>query len=170
MKTLLFVVLIVVGLAIFAVYMAKKNRSSENLDEKPPYFRKKTLLNEKEQVLFHRLVEAMPNCYVMAQVRLADIIGVKKCKNWQAWFNKVNRKSVDFVICNKSLEVLACIELDGKMHEQENRQKADKDKDAVLNAAGIPIIRIEANKLASIDEIKSLLEKTLLHKAPHPVR
>lgn len=162
MKTLLFIVLIVVGIAIFAMYMAKKNKGSENQNEKPPY-RKKTLLNEKEQVLFHRLVEAMPNCYVMAQVRLADIIEIGKCKSWQTWFNKISRKSVDFVICDKSFAILACVELDGKTHDQEKRQKADEDKDEALNTAGIPIIRIKANKLTSIDDVKSLLEKALLH-------
>lgn len=128
-----------------------------------PYYRKKTLLNGKEQVLFHRLTEAMPNCYVLAQVRLADIVGIKKTQNRQGWFNKVSRKSVDFVICSKSFSILACIELDGKTHEQESRQKADGDKDAALKAAGIPIIRIKASELASVDEIKSMLEKELVH-------
>lgn len=163
MKTLLFVVLIIVGLAIFAVYMAKKNKSSESQEEKPPYFRKKTLLNEMEQVLFHRLVEAMPNCYVMTQVRLAEIVDVKNCKNRQTWFNKISSKSVDFVICSKSFGILACIELDGRTHERESRKYADTNKDIALNTARIPIIRIEASKMASVDEIRAMLEKALLH-------
>jgi very-short-patch-repair endonuclease len=157
----LVVVIVAILLIVFKIATLKNKEVTGS--RALPYFKKKTLLNEKEQVLFHRLVEAMPNCYVMAQVRLADIVGIKKTKNWQSWFNKISRKSVDFVICNKSLVVLACIELDGKTHEQENRQKADGDKDAALNAAEIPIIRIEASKLASTDEIKALLEKALLH-------
>lgn len=94
--------------------LAKKRKSAgENTKEPLPYFRKKTLLNEKEQVLFHRLIEAMPTCYVMAQ---------------------------------------------------EDRQKADENKDEALKAAGIPIIRIEASKLTSTEEIKILLENAVLHK------
>lgn len=154
----LIIVVIVLLVIITKITASKKNRT-------PPYFRKKTLLNEKEQVLFHRLVEAMPNCYVMAQVRLADIVGVKKGNGWQTWFNKINRKSVDFVICDKSFAVLACIELDGKTHEQEDRQKADESKDEALQAAGIPIVRIMTSKLASTDEIKILLEKAVLHRS-----
>lgn len=162
MNLMILVVVIVVVLLIVLKVSALKNGENTG-SEALPYFKKKSLLNEKEQVLFHRLQEAMPSSIVLAQVRLADIVGIKKSKNWQAWFNKVNRKSVDFVICSKSFSILACIELDGKTHEQENRQKADGDKDAALKAAGIPIFRIEANKLPSANEIKSMLEKALLH-------
>jgi len=161
MKTLILTVVIIVVLAVLIKIAASKKNGTENAEEKPPYFRK-NLLNAKEQALFHRLVEAMPNHYVMTQVRLADIVGVDKCKNWQTWFNKISRKSVDFVICDKSFAVLACIELDGKTHEQEDRQKADENKDEALKTAGIPIVRMTSN-LASTEEIKKLLENTVLH-------
>ena len=118
---------------------------------------------KRQQVMFHRLVEAMPNYYVFTQVRLADIVGIKKCENWQAWFNKISRKSVDFVICNKAMTVRVCIELDGKTHEDADRQKTDNDKDEALEAAGIPMIRIEAAKIPSTEDIKTMLEQILLH-------
>ena len=156
---------IVIVFAVFIILrmvVAKKKGAETN--GKPPYFKKKTLLGEKEQVLFHRLIEAMPDHYVMAQVRLADIVGVKKSDSWQAWFNKISRKSVDFVICNKSFIVLDCIELDGKTHEQEDRQKADNSKDEALNAAGVPIVRVDANKLPPTNEIKAMLETAVLPK------
>lgn len=160
---LILILLIIVVIVILA--LAKKGKNTEGKASNAlPYFRKKTLLNEKEQVLFHRLIEAMPTCYVMAQVRLADIVEVKKgTANRQTWQNKTNQKSVDFVICDKSFVVLVCIELDGKTHAQEDRQKTDGNKDEVLKAAGIPILRIEASKIPSAEEIKASLEKTLLH-------
>lgn len=161
------IVLILMLLIVFVIVilvMAKKGKSTEEKTSSAlPYFRKKTLLNEKEQVLFHRLIEAMPTCYVMAQVRLADIVGIKKSDSRQSWLNKIQSKSVDFVICDKAFVVLACIELDGKTHAQENRQKADENKDEALQTAGIPILRIEASKMPSVEEIKTLLEKAVLH-------
>lgn len=161
------IVLILVLLIFFVIVilvMAKKGKSTkENTSDALPYFRKKTLLNEKEQILFYRLIEAMPTCYVLAQVRLADIVGIKKCDNRQSWLNKIQSKSMDFVICDKAFVVLACIELDGKIHAQENRKKADESKDEALQAAGIPILRIETSKIPSIEEIKALLEKAVLH-------
>lgn len=177
MSVLIFIVMFVAIIAF--VMMSRKNRNRGNLrarttdstqmtikkNEPPPYYRKKTLLNEKEQVLFHRLIEAMPGYYVMAQVRLADIVGVKAKKpEFWTWFNPLKSKSVDFVICDKTLAILACIELDGKTHDNAERQKADQEKDLALNTAGIPILRIEANKITSTEEIKALLEKILLHK------
>ena len=156
---------IVIVFAIFVILrMVAAKKKGADTTGILPYFKKKTLLDEKEQVLFHRLIEAMPDHYVMAQVRLADIVGVKKDDNWQAWFNKISRKSVDFVICNKSFVVLACVELDGKTHEQEDRQKADNSKDEALNAAGVPIVRINANILPPTNEIKAMLEKAVLPK------
>lgn len=158
MKMQFLAIIIVFIVFVLIKKVADKRAKAGSQNDKPPYFKKRTLLEEKEQVLFHRLIEAMPEHYVMAQVRLADIVGVKKCDNWQTWFNKVSRKSVDFVICDKSFVVLACIELDGETHEQADRKKADNAKDEALQAAGIPIVRIEANLLPTASEIKSMLE------------
>ena len=163
MKTLILVIFAIVILVIVIKIAASKTKRFESLGETPPYFQKKTLLNEKEQILFHRLIEAMPNYYVFAQVRLADIVGIKKCENWQAWFNKINQKSVDFVICNKALVVRVCIELDGKTHEEPERQKADESKDEALQAASIPIVRIDASRLPTTENLKTMLEQILLH-------
>ena len=158
MKMQFLAIIIVFIVFVLIKKVADKRAKAGSQNDKPPYFKKRTLLEEKEQVLFHRLIEAMPEHYVMAQVRLADIVGVKKCDNWQTWFNKVSRKSVDFVVCDKSFVVLACIELDGETHEQADRKKADNAKDEALQAAGIPIVRIEANLLPTASEIKSMLE------------
>lgn len=160
------VAMVIAGLFI---KVATSQTRPENKKERPPYFRKETLLNEKEQVLFHRLLEALPDHYVMAQVRLADVVGVGRCKNYMAWFNKVSSKSLDFVICEKSFEVVACIELDGKTHDQEERQKTDGDKDEALKAAGIPIMRINVSRLPSSNEIEALVESALAHHMGRPL-
>jgi hypothetical protein len=167
MNTFLIITMIIFVIAIAA---AKIKKTSIIKKIQLPYSRKKTLLNEKEQILFHRLIESMPEHFVMAQVRLADIVEVKKgTTNWRGWQNKIDRKSIDFVICDKSLAVMACIELDGKTHEQENRQKTDGDKDETLEAAGIPIIRIQASKLPSSEIIRKYLEDKILQPKPPSV-
>lgn len=93
---------------------------------------------------------------------LADIVGVKKCAGWQAWFNKVSRNSVDFVICDQAFVVLACIGLDGKTHELEAIKKADDSTGEALNAAGIPVVRIDANKLPPAGDIKVMPENAIV--------
>ena len=166
MKTLILVIILVIGIAAIVIGLTLLKITNKKIELKEaPYFRKKALLNEAEQVLFFRLIEAMPSYYVLTQVRLADIVGIKKgTNNWQSWQNKINRKSVDFVIVDKTLAILACIELDGKTHELEKRQKADKDKDEALKAANIPIIRIARSKMPSAEEIKASMKTILLHQ------
>jgi very-short-patch-repair endonuclease len=58
--------------------------------------------------------------------------------------------------------VLACIELDGKTHELEVRQKADNTKDEALGAAGIPVVRIHADRLPATEDIRIMLENAIV--------
>lgn len=164
MKILILVFLVIV--VIVALVLAKIKNSGNNTKSALPYFRKE-FLNKGERELFEKLIEAMPTSYVITQIRLADIVSVKKSnENWQGWQNKISQKSVDFVICNKSFVVLACIELDGKTHEREDRKKTDTTKDEILNAAGIPIIRIKTSDHPSVEEIKKRLEEAVMHHKP----
>lgn len=158
-------------IAIFAIYVlvsiipkTKKPRFKAMV-EKPPYFAKKSLLHEGEQNIFRKLIEALPNSdySVFPQIGLSEIVNVGRSENRQAWLNKINQKSVDFVICNKSFTVRLCIEFDGKTHEREDRKKADTDKDEALETAGIPIWRIKSDSVPNMEDMKITLEQFLLH-------
>jgi len=67
--------------------------------------------------LYHRLVKALPNHIVLAQVQVSRVLGVKKGFRVHEWNNRINRLSYDFVICDKAATVIAAIELDDKSHE-----------------------------------------------------
>jgi hypothetical protein len=162
MMKLQFLAIVIVFIVFVVMQIAAHKKKQAKSLATPPYLKKRSLLGEREQVLFHRLTEALPGRQVMAQVRLADIVGVKKCDDWQAWFNKISRKSVDFVICDQAFVVLACIELDGKTHELEVRQKADNTKDEALGAAGIPVVRIHADRLPATEDIRIMLENAIV--------
>ena len=120
------------------------------------YTRKSPFLNGYEQILFARLKEAMPDHHIMAQVRLADIIEARQGVEWQMHFNKISRKSVDFIICEHDFNILAAIELDGKTHENEKRKYADKTKDDALEIAGISMTRFRVDKIPSVRELQRL--------------
>lgn len=164
MKTILIiVVLLVIALAIFA-FISRKQKDggiSKNVDELEdkktglPAFYGRPALTEIEQALYHRLVEALPNHAVLAQVQVSQIVGIKKGPLWQTWFNNISRKSVDFLICLKDFTVVAAIELDDSTHEREDRKKADTDKDAALFGAGYQVIRWSAKSLPSVEVIRS---------------
>ena len=90
MKWLIAIVALVVVAALVA---AALRRSKDGANEgKWPFFAKKPL-SPPEQVLYFRLVRALPDQIVLAQVQLSRILGVKKGDNYQSWLNRINQLS-----------------------------------------------------------------------------
>jgi hypothetical protein len=123
-----------------------------------PFYAKKPLSNP-EQVLYHRLVRALPECIILAQVQLSRVLGVKKGNNFGVWHNRINRMSVDFLICLKDSTVVAAIELDDASHDRRDRRIADAKKELALRSAGLPLIRWTVATLPSEDEIRAAIAK-----------
>jgi len=155
---ILLVLIVLLGLAAIAIVILKKRASSVGSDEPWPFYAKK-VLTEPEQILYYRLVQAMPECIVLAQVQLSRVLGVKKGFNFNEWNNRINRMSLDFLVCLKDSTVVAAIELDDKSHEKQSRIEADAKKDKALSAAGIAIIRWQAGALPDETAIRKALAK-----------
>jgi len=149
---LLFVV--VTALAFLAFLKAKSQSGSGN--EVWPFYAKKPL-SQPEQVLYFRLIEALPEHIILAQVQLSRLIGIKKGNNHQSWLNRINRMSADFVVCKKDSSIVAVIELDDASHQKSDRQAADAKKDKVLTAAEIKIIRWQVKTIPDILAIQAAL-------------
>ena len=107
----------------------------------------KRLLTQPEQVLYHRLVKALPNHIVLAQVQVSRVLGVKKGSRVHEWNNRINRLSYDFVICDKAATVIAAIELDDKSHESERRRNTDAKKNKATMDAGLKLVRWQVKSL-----------------------
>ena len=133
MKTILFLLGTVAALTVFATIVLKKRAAATSSDAPWPFYAKKPLTNP-EQVLYHRLVAALPNHIVLAQVQLSRALGVKKGFNFHEWNNRINRMSYDFLVCAKDSTVLAAIELDDKSHDTVARAAADAKKDRASEA------------------------------------
>lgn len=157
MKILLIALIV---LAVVAIILIKlKQRSGLNDSEVAwPFYAKKPL-TQPEQVLYHRLVSALPDHIVLAQVQLSRILGVKQGNNFHEWNNRINRMSLDFVVCNKDASVIAVIELDDKTHEKATRREADEKKDKALESAGVRLVRWKVNALPDEAAIKLALGK-----------
>ena len=138
----LFAVTLVVALKVFT-HKTSTGKKGEKLDYsvKWPYRKKKTLLTVHEQPLYFALRDALPEHLVFTQVQLSQILAVEKGNNFGTWYGRISRMSVDFVICNKSTEVIALVELDDSSHHASDRQKADQKKDKACADAGLTIIR-----------------------------
>lgn len=153
-------ILALVVLAVLAVALVVlKRRASSGAGGAPwPFYAKKPL-SQPEQVLYHRLVAAMPECIVLAQVQLSQVLGVKKGFNFHEWNNRINRMSLDFLVCLKDSTIVAAVELDDKTHEKASRVEADAKKEKALSAAGVSLIRWNVSSLPDENAIRLAFTK-----------
>lgn len=134
-----------------------------------PYLKKKYFLTNAEREFFKILEEAIEDeYYIFPQVHLSNILFVKNSRGYYKYLNKINRKSVDFVILEKnSVSPLLAIELDDSSHDLEERKKRDNFVEKVLEGTGIPLLRIRARKSygasrnQNVQELKILIQNTV---------
>lgn len=160
MKTILIIaVLLIAAFVLFTYVKRRQQPDDDGQTTGMPTFSATGPLTKIEQIFFNRLTEAMPDCIVLAQVALNQLVDVKSPdrSTYRIWKNKVERKSVDFLICRKDLTVIAAIELDDASHQRKDRLKADADKDAALLGAGYKIIRWPVKPLPDVTLIRETM-------------
>jgi very-short-patch-repair endonuclease len=150
------IILLLVAVAIVAVilFFIKANEQGRGDEEAWPFYAKKPL-SQPEQVLYFRLIQALPEHIVLAQVQLSRLLGVQKGNNFQTWNNRINRMSADFVICKKDSSIVAVIELDDATHQSTDRQAADVKKDKALASASVRVVRWQAKTIPDIATIQA---------------
>lgn len=138
---------IIIALVIaLAVLKAVVERGEEREKPKYRYIRKQFFLTRAEHECYDALVAAVGDKYhVFAQVHLPTILDNKvKGQDWRAALAHINRKSVDFVLCDKAyISPKLAIELDDKSHERPDRQERDREVERILSEAGVPLLRLE---------------------------
>jgi hypothetical protein len=143
---------LLVAIAV-AIGMAKSRLNA------PPSggYRARKPLSEPEQVLFWRLKEAMPECVVLSQVSFSRFIEPAAVGRGtrQALFNRISRKTVDFFICLPDFTLVAAVELDDRSH----RGSLDAERDAILESAGVPILRMNVRDIPSVEQLRVMLTK-----------
>lgn len=58
--------------------------------------------------------------------------------------NKVQSKHIDFVICDSSMHVKLCLELDESSHDRADRQQRDEFVDSVLTNCGYQVLHVRS--------------------------
>jgi hypothetical protein len=160
MKMLMFVLAAFLVVAAFAAASAVRKRAEAEADDGTPWpFYPKRPLSQAEQELYHRLVAALPEHIVLAQVPLSRVIGVKKGFSARGWLNRINRMSFDFVVCLKDSTVMAAIELDDRSHESD-RVEADVKKSRAASSAGIRLVRWNVKGLPDSDDIRHAFQQS----------
>lgn len=111
---------------------------------------------------------------VQVKVNLGDVFYVvsRDRAEWQAYRNKIDRKHVDFLLCDpKTMHPVAGIELDDTSHQKEDRQERDEFVDTVFKDAELPLIRFRVRREYSTTEVAAKIAPFLkVQESPSPVQ
>ena len=94
-------------------------------------YKKKLLLTKNEWAFYKELkpIADEMKLSVLAKIRVADLVEVDGSVNkseWQKYFNKINKKHIDFALANPAnLRIELLIELDDNSH---NNAQIERDK------------------------------------------
>lgn len=117
-----------------------------------PYQKKNLFDTTGELALYKILLELYGDkYYVFPQINYNHIIEVKKMdwKEGQRYRNHIDRKSADFILCNKEQGVpVLIIELDGSAHNIAKKQKRDALIDGITKIIGLPILHLKNDRMS----------------------
>jgi len=102
-----------------------------------------SIMTKDEVEFYHSLINAAGGDYaVMSNIKLADIINVKKSLfNVISHVERINSKHVDYLLCDKKdLKPVLAVELDKKRHQREDSIAHDTFVDDIFNSIGLPIL------------------------------
>ncbi len=155
---------LIIALCLFASWL-------RSLEPPFPYVPAEALLTPAETAFFEVLVEAVGDDFALfSKVRLADVIvprpGLTNKFRMRA-FNRISAKHLDFVVCDpEAYTVLGVIELDDSSHELEARRLRDEFIDGALEAAGIPILHVPAQRRYSAEKLREQVIDSLERPGP----
>ncbi len=134
-------ILLVASLTIYLFKIFAK-KTGFRYKSKGPY-----LLSKGEKVFFDILIQSIsPDLYICPKVRVADLIEVdlpKSDKRFWLSFNKISKKHVDFVLCNRAdFAPVLVMELDGGSHKASSRSQRDTFVNDAFVQAMIPVLHI----------------------------
>jgi hypothetical protein len=114
----------------------------------PAYRQRDNFLTPAEAAFFATLREATANDWlIMSKVRLADLVDAPNGREWQAAWNKISRKHVDFVLCDPAtVRPRLVLELDDRSHRRPDRVERDAFVDRVFADAAMPILHVPVRR------------------------
>ena len=151
MKTpiVLFILLVLVA-AVFTVLSKGAKKSGRT-----GAYRRRKLMTDNEQEFFGRLVAALPDHYIFPQVALSALIEAASADKKVAYGDRLRiaQQRADYVVCTRSCELVAVIELDDRTH---SRAK-DELRDSRLEQAGIRTVRFQSRSKPAPNAIRATI-------------
>lgn len=160
---LLVVVLAVFWSVIFDFSKRFKRKPDLSVYEKKPYL----FDSVSEFNLYKILLELFGNEYhIFTQINYSHLIRPRKTKREEErrYRSRIDRKSADFVLCDKERVVpQLIIELDGGVHNFKSRQKRDEFINDLMKVVDLPILHLKTENLDK-EFIKNEINKKLIRR------
>lgn len=122
---------------------------------------RRPLLTASETAFFRALQDAVgTDCVIFTQIPLWTMLDTASAdpKLYRAFRNRISLKRVDFALMNAAtMEPYMVVELDDRSHKREDRMKRDAFVEAVLDRAGIPLLRIPVASTYPTPKLRQLL-------------
>ena len=133
-------------------------------DKELPYHVRDDFLSPAERSFYGVLTEGVAGLYVVCpKVNVADLLNVTRLRENRGYFNKIQQKHIDFVLCEPGpMRPVAVVELDDSSHQRRDRQERDEFLDQVFQAAGLPIIHFAVRSGYSVAAVSEEVRRALV--------
>jgi len=161
--------IIIIAAIVLAIFRGDFGFAGDNATEeneiKYRYKRKNFFLTRAEHYFYDALVDAIGKDYrIFAQVHLSALVDHKiEGQDWRAALAHINRKSVDFLLCDKAyLSPKLAIELDDRSHERPDRQNRDWEVERIFQAVGLPLLRLKNQAGLNPDDLAQQIKAKII--------
>lgn len=148
-------------LAALLLLMHQRRRSSGTSAKLPSDWAltARPVFSAEERRLYRQLREALPHHVVLSKLPLVRFCQPTHHKDVGYWYRLLGTSHVTFAICSTSGRVLAALDLESERVES---PRAQKIKQAVLNACRVRYLRCAPDELPSAPELHALLPLPVL--------
>lgn len=158
------IILIIIIIILILKNIKLKNTMPPTLPNKEinydtKYIKRDYLLTQTE-LKFYKLLKKITdemNLTICPQVPLYEILRNKDYKD----FNKIQSKSIDFVITEPNLKIKMCIELDDASHYKTKRIQRDEFINKLFTDLDIKLIRVPVKNFYDLEELKRKIIESL---------
>ena len=146
--------------AALALWYWRRSRAWQQSDAPWPLYASRPL-PRPEQVLYLRLVSALPGQMVLADVRATAVFGVRLGSDQRLWNRRLRDLHYDYVVCGQDATVRAAITLHDPscIHVA---AYADALRQRACAAAGVRLVRWSSKALPDVQSIRAAFADLLV--------
>lgn len=154
----------VIAILVILLFIMKKSEPTDAQAGKKgslPYKKRDDFLSMSELSFYRTMGVFLQNKAVICpKVAVNEVVfvGSGVGKERTKFLNWINRKHVDFVLCDAgTMQVVCAVELDDKSHQNDARKERDAFVDRVFETAKVPLFHIPAKRGYSAEDFTFII-------------